>query len=379
MAIALILSSSESVGADNPATSSTARTAARGYPDQELRAIFCRPHDPGDREAALREIRSDLDKIRVAGFNTLFLMTQSRYLAALDEPELQKSEPQASWDVLAEMIRAAQERSLQVHMWYSPWIYKNVSSYHHAIELQKHPEWAAVSATGKADPDGVCFVRPEVRAFELDLISKAIDRYPGLAGIHIEEAGFGSDDQCYCDHCREVCRQLLGIDIRKDARVAQPAVSNLAASMSSDFFIRLRAMVKTKRPGMWLSTNGCGGNNPDRKLGRDWTSWAHRGYIDFYVPQIYLCDVDAFVKTGLTTKSYLGNCDMIPAIGITWFGLSPKRQLPETIKAEIVAARAMGAKGFAVYYQGFFTDEYYEAVRQSIPTSSHSATPKKPS
>ena len=59
-------------------------------------------------------------------------------------------------------------------------------------------------------PDGICFVRPEVRQFELDLIAKAIDRYPDLAGIHIEEPGYNwGNDYCYCDYCRQFCQQEL--------------------------------------------------------------------------------------------------------------------------------------------------------------------------
>ena len=130
----------------------------RDYPDGEIRAIWCGLPNATERDAARREIAANLDRLKAGGFNTLFVWTQSRYLAALERTELQKIEPQARWDVLAEMIRAAKPRGIQVHLWYSPWIYKS----ERAVELADHPEWAAVSAKGVADKDGLCFIRPEV-------------------------------------------------------------------------------------------------------------------------------------------------------------------------------------------------------------------------
>ena len=142
------------------------------YPDGELRAIWCAPPRTSQRDEAMREMAASLDKVKAGGFNTLFVWTLSRYLAALDRPELQKAEPQASWDVLGELIRAAKQRGIQVHMWYSPWIYKSSGG----VELGDHPQWAAVNAKGAADNDGLCFIRPEVRQFELDMIGKAVAR-----------------------------------------------------------------------------------------------------------------------------------------------------------------------------------------------------------
>ena len=113
--------------------------------------------------------QSSLDKIKAGGFNTLFVWTQSGYLAALGPARTPEGRAAGRLGRLGEVIRAAKERSIQVHVWYSPWIYKEKSR---AVELRDHPEWAAVSAKGVADPDGVCFVRPEVRQFELDLIGQ---------------------------------------------------------------------------------------------------------------------------------------------------------------------------------------------------------------
>jgi uncharacterized lipoprotein YddW (UPF0748 family) len=334
------------------------------YPGGELRGIWCGLPKAQTREEGLPEIRDTLDKLKAAGLNTLLVWTESRYLAALDRPELQQAEPRAAWDALGEVIRAAKERGLQVHVWYSPWIYKAASR---AVELEDHPEWAAVSADGVADRDGICFVRPEVRQFELDLLGRLIDRYPDLAGIHIEEPGFNwGADYCYCDHCQQLCREWFGLDIRGDLTAAKPVVHNLAAFMCADFFARLRQMMMAKRPQMWLSANGSGGDNPDWYIGRDWTTWARRGYLDFYVPQLYTKSVEAFTQRGLLTKGRLGACDLVTGMAVSWSGIYPERQTPEVIQAEIAAARTLGAKGFVVFHLDHLYDEHLRAIREIL-------------
>jgi uncharacterized lipoprotein YddW (UPF0748 family) len=262
------------------------------------------------------------------------------------------------------VIRAAKQRHIEVHMWYSPWIYKETSR---ADELRSHPEWAAVSAKGVVDPDGICLARPEVRQYELDLIARAIDRYPDLAGVHIEEPGYNwGHDFCYCDFCRQFCQQNFGLDIRKDSQAAKPTVHSLAAFMCTDFFLRLRKIMSDKRPEMWLSANGGSGDDAEWFIGRDWHTWARRGLIDFYVPQLYTDDVKGFTKAGLETKACLGGCDVVTGMAVSWSGIHPKRQPPEVIQAEIAAARKLGAKGFAVYYVPFLQDEHYRAIHAAI-------------
>lgn len=344
-----------------------AQITAKGYPDGELRAVWCGLPKAQKREEGLREIRANLDKLKASGFNTLFVWTPSLYLAALDRPELRAAEPQAAWDALGEVIRAAKERGLQVHVWYSPWIYKQASR---AVELRDHPDWAAVSAKGTADKEGVCFARPEVRQFELDLLGKLIDRYPDLAGIHLEEPGYNwGADYCYCDRCRKLCRQWFGLELGKDPDADRPVLHNLAAFMGTDFVARLRQMVMAKRPELWLSANGSGGANPDWYIGRDWTTWARRGYLDFYVPQLYTKSVEAFTKRGLKTKERLGDCDLVTGMAVSWSGIYPERQDPQVIKAEIAAARKLGAKGFVVFHLDHFQDGHFRAVRESLPDS----------
>ncbi|MEN6405321.1 MAG: family 10 glycosylhydrolase [Thermoguttaceae bacterium] len=342
------------------------------YPDGEIRAVCVQLPKSKDREEGLRQIEESLDKCKSSGFNTVLLWITSRYLAAMDNPELQKTEPIASWDALGEYLRVAQQRRIQVHAWYSPWIRKEINR---AVELEQHPEWAALTAKGTVSPKGVlCFIRPEVRQFELDVLSKMMDRYPDLAGIQIEEPGYRwKDDYCYCDTCRAFCQKNFGLDIRKNLEDSKPAVHSLAAFMCTDFFIRLRKMMNDKRPDMWLSANGSY-RDFEWYIGRDWHTWARRGLIDFYVPQVFATTAKQFTNSSTITKRSLGGCDMVPAIGVTWQAIVPKKQPPELIKAEILAARKVGAKGFVIFNEAALDGPYYQAISEAIHEKSASAT-----
>lgn len=337
----------------------------KAYPDGQLRAVWCPVPKATAREEGLREIAANLDKLQACGINTLFVWTENLYAVSLLKKDLPKPDPRAAWDGLAEMIKAAKERRMQVHIWYSPWIYKDVGR---AVELREHPEWAAVNAKGVRDADGICLARPEARRFELDLLAGLIDRYPDLAGIHIEEPGYNWGQYCYCDYCKKLCREWYGIDIAADTAAARPLLDHLAASASTDFFVRLRQMLTAKRPQAFLSANGSGGAGADAdwRIGRDWVTWARRGYIDFYVPQIYTGSVDEFTKGGLKTKEVLGNCDLVTGLAVSWSGIYPKRQDPEVIKGQILAAEKVGAKGFAIYFLDHFQEQHFQAIREAV-------------
>jgi hypothetical protein len=342
-----------------------AEVGSKAFPDGQMRAIWCALPKATNREQGSREVAGTLDKLKACGLNTLFVWTESLYIATLNRPGLPQGDTRAAWDGMGEMIKAAQDRRMQVHVWYSPWIYKDKGR---AVELREHPDWMAVNAKGAADPDGVCLARPEVRRYELDLLRSLVDRYPDLAGIHIEEPGYNWGEYCYCDHCRKLCRDWYGMDTAADTDTARPLLRHLAASSCTDFIIRLRQMLLSKRPGAWLSANGCGGTGAeiDWQIGRDWVAWARHGYIDFYVPQLYTRSVEDFIQGGLKTKELLGGCDLVTGMAVSWSGIYPERQAPAVIQGQIRAAEQLGAKGFAVYHLDHFQEPHFQAIREAV-------------
>jgi uncharacterized lipoprotein YddW (UPF0748 family) len=317
------------------------------------------------REEGLQEIQDTLGQIQRAGINSVFIWVSSLYIAALDRPELRRLDPQSEWDALGEILKAAREHSLQVHAWYSPWINKAEGE---AVELRDHPEWAAVDATGKADDESICFMRPEVRQYELHLIENLLNHYPDLAGVHIEEPGL-PEEYCYCGFCHRLWHDWYGTDIPRDLASNAPLRESLKAAMCTDFIVRLRQTMQANWPGVWLSANGGGGDGAmEWKIGRDWVTWAHRGYVDFYVPQLYTEDAEDFISQAKNTKETLGPCNLVTGIGVNWTGMSSEWQKPEVLREQILASEQIGSKGFIVFRLDHLRDEHFVAIHEALET-----------
>lgn len=328
------------------------------FPNGRLQAIWCAPPDETDEAAGLAKIDEMLERVASGGFNALFLWGTSDYLWAVTEggDELKES-PTAFYDPFGKMIERGKALGIAVHLWYSPWIYK--SSYR-SIEQRRHPDWAPVNIEGTVDTDGICLNRPEVRQFELDLLRKVIRKYPDLAGIHIEEPGYNWGEYCYCGRCRAMFETLTGEPVGDDLEKVREQMRSFNAAFSTDFMIRLGAMIDEENPNLLFSTNGCAGQNTDWKLGRDWTSWSMRKYIDFYVPQIYTKDVEAFKKGAIQTKKRLGDCAMVPGFAISWSGIYPERLSKETLEGLVAAALAAEGQGYVVFHYNHFEPVHFE-------------------
>ncbi len=334
------------------------RIVPKAWPDGELRAAWWwGEQNETDREPYLARSAEMLDRLKAAGFNTVFLTMHSLYLAALERPELRAGVPGSDWDSFGEVLNLAAERGLAVHAWYPPWTYKRKGR---SAELLDHPEWVAVRAGGTPTTDTVCFVRPESRQYQLDLLRGLLLRYPALAGLHLEEPGHPT---CHCDYCVKLAREWLGLDIVADHAGSEASLRQLAAFMNGDFFARLRQTVNSVRPEVWLSANGSAGDNPDWNIARDWPTWSKRGYLDFYVPQIYTEDVPRFERLLEETRGALDGGDLVAGMAVSWTRIYPRRQDPANLVAEIRAARQQGAKGIVVFRAALLEDAHWDALR----------------
>ncbi len=332
------------------------RITTKALPDGELRAVWWYgPKQKRDREQCLAEAGAMLDWLKAAGFNTIMLTVHSLYLAALERPELAAKAPGADWDSWGNVLKLADDRGLQVHAWYPPWTYKRA---HSSVERVDHPQWMSVYIGVRPSDSTVCFVNAQSRQFQLDLLRGLLERYPRLAGLHIEEPGHPI---CHCDYCAKLAKHWLGLDIRADPAAAGAPLRNLAAFMNGDFFARLRQTVNASRPDLWLSANGSGGANPDWNIARDWPTWSRRGYIDFYVPQIYTEDVTRFTALGRQTLDTLDGGDMVTGMAASWTGIYPRRQDPQNLVDQIRSARRLGAKGFCVFRAALFEKPHWDA------------------
>ncbi len=315
------------------------------FPDGELRGIcWHHPTAPKDEAECLEQIRFELDRYQQMGLNTIFYWTPTRYLATLDGVE-GSNDARAKFGTLKRLIDEAHRRGMEVHAWYSPWIYKQISR---APELRLHPEWASVDRDGNRCNSGLCLSRPEVREFQLRMIRVLLDHHPDVDGVHIEEPGYAwTVRQCHCDYCKKTLRQIFDDE---NADRDQSRLEHWASFCSTDFMIKAGELVKSRRPSILFSANGSRGTNSDWHIGRDWLRWARFGYIDFYMPQVYTTSLNVFRRDLGGTQEEIGRwIPVVPVIGITWSSLGPKHNPMDTITAEIRAAREMGSPGMVFF------------------------------
>lgn len=329
---------------------------------QELRAIWYGSIRARTEEEGMKEIRDSISQIKAAGFNAIFASESTLYLAALKDEKYQEAVPQAKWDAMGKLLQEAKTAGVQVHLWFSPWIYKNK---YRSVELREHPEWAAVRLDGTPSAEGVCAARPDVRDFELQAILGFLDRYPQLDGVHLEEPGYPWGDYCFCDHCRRQGKELFGFDFKD--RPADPALGHFKAMVCNDLVFRLRREMLCRAPQMLLSYNGSAGDDPDWYIGRDWVTLARFGAIDFYVPQVYTTSTVEFSKRLQDTiAAAAGRCKVCAGLAITYSGIYPKRNTPEELAGQIAAARKASAAGVVVFCRTHLTETELPALSKAL-------------
>lgn len=339
----------------------------------EIRALWIHPESQfnADPEMGRLEIHQFIERIANANFNLILPWVRSEYVSALTDEAYQKSIPIAKWDALGELIKAAQEKGLQVHLWYSFTYYKSPNSPDFNPRHGGNSEWAARQmnelvpdrSTGKAVPRrmaNVCPLHSEAREWEVNLIRGVLDRYPLLSGVHIEEPGYSGVGNCVCNLCLKLFKSIYGFDETVD--VNGPQAQDLKCVGTTAFMRQLRVWLKEKNPNLVLSTNGGPSWQSDRESGRDWKHWAQRGWLDFYAAQIYTTNAENFKAGAQTVIADLGkDCLVSIGVAVQWSG---GKNTAETVVKEIEIARKLGAKGVLIFSGQALTDEYLTALKE---------------
>ena len=324
--------------------------------------------DPGQGR---QDIATLLDRMALANLNLLLPWVRSEYIGALMDPAYPADNvhaKQAFWDALAELIEAAAERGITTHLWYSFTHYKTSLSH----EMRTHPEWAAHrldefvpdKETGELHPpwmSDVCNMHAGARQLELDMLEFVLNRYPLLRGVHIEEPGFGYAGNCFCERCNDVFRRVYGFD--QQEKPNGPEAADLKCVATTDFMRRLRGALLARDPTLVLSANGGYRWQSDRVSGRDWGHWSRLGWLDYYVPQIYVTDMEVLGARARETLAALTPTSQT-FIG---FNVSPRSIRPASVEPDeltkvVQTIRGTGARGIVFFWAGAFTDDHARAL-----------------
>lgn len=318
----------------------------------EIRAVWMEL-PPMEQKQGKAAIRQRMPALARAGLNAVFFWCSSTSVEALRASSHAASSPPATWDALGVAIREGHAAGVKIHAWYSPVRYKETFR---AVELRKHPAWAAVDSAGRPSDAAICLTRPEAREYEVEAAIELVRRHPDLDGVHIEEPGYPSGPYCFCDVCRQAGRQLLGFDIK--TRPADGAVATLKAFVCTEFVRELRERLRLEAPGVAFSVTGGFDPASDFLIGRDWGTWVRRGYLDFYVPQIYTNSRNEFLELAAGAVRAAGAyCPVVAGIVTSRTAFMPKRESTVELLEQIGAARRIGMAGFVLFSDKYLSEE----------------------
>lgn len=324
-----------------------------------------------DPEQGHKDIEAIVNRMARARLNLLLPWVRSEYVGALMDPEFPRDNAfarLAEWDALGELIAAAHKREIETHLWYSFTHYKSRLSH----EMRQHPEWAARRLdeivpgheTGKVHPPrmtDVCNMHPGARQLELEMLTFLLDRYPLATGVHIEEPGFGYAGNCFCNLCNQTFK--LAYEFDQQDRPDGPEATDLKCLATTDFMRRLRTMMLQRNPELILSANGGYRWQTERIKGRDWGHWSRLGWIDYYVPQIYVTDTKMLTNRASETIAALrGTSQAYVGFSVSPPSIRPEKLRPEAVCKVVETIRATGATGIVFFWAGAFTDEHVEAL-----------------
>jgi uncharacterized lipoprotein YddW (UPF0748 family) len=398
-------------------TSSSSPNVTRpSDPNVEARGVWVHTeHDKygigfdADETKGKEQIRATVQKFADLHLNLVLPWTSTGYLVALENSEYQEAHPTARWDALGYLIREATKHGLAVHLWYAPTEYRDASwpdfdpkvggnpkwaarridelvpNYPIAKKDDQEPQWLMNAVKTPLPPEkpmhDICPQHAAARAWQRQLLTKALDRYPELSGIHLEEPGYTYPGNCVCDLCQTVFQQLY----------QEPLVEHINSLEAQDFrclgtsaFVAaLYRMIRTRNLGLQLSANASVDWRWDERiLGRDWPHWARLGWLDYYVPQDYTTNLDAYRRQLSLTMKDLGEaCPVYAGIGISW-GDHPTTIPPQLVVRQIEVARELGASGVVLFPAEGINDELEEALLKGpfrfaakLPLIDHTLSP----
>lgn len=341
--------------------------------EKQTRPVQIHPRwywDAGTVEESRAAMQTWLDRAARANVNVLFAWMESpEVAAALGESRYASSRAYdfwdpIRWDALGELTSEAEQRGIEVHLWYSFTRYKRpagmIPEYDADVDVLPtgDPHWASVRKTeyldGYTDPadegvsgNSICANNPDVRDWTFTVLQELFDRYPGLAGLHVEEPGYLRLDRCVCGRCQAVYADLYD---EPGENLLDHVYRSIGAYHEDDTAVRVKTQgtdAFVRRLWEWwdardgdevLSFNGSWDADWDRVRGRNWAVWSDRGYVPYYLPQVFVDDVESFVEKTKVTMEALGDTTVLPIAGIAW---SRGANDAETVVDQIEAAEEL--------------------------------------
>lgn len=380
--------------------------------EAEIRSMSIHPRwywGDSSVEESRAAMQDFLDMTAEAGINLLFAWIESPGVAALfGEPgyvDRYAFWDPGRWGAMGELIDEAAQREIEVHLWYSFTRYKTrsnrprewVPEYDDDLQVLPpgNPDWASVRKSeyeeGHTDPTdpgvsghSLCANEFDAHKWTLEVVDRLLDRYPGLAGFHVEEPGYLAFDRCVCYRCQNIYRELYD---EPGENLLDHTYDNFNPYTNDDkaipvkvygtnaFVEDLDRLINNTYPDRIVSFNGSWSAEQDRARARNWAEWTEQGMVPYYSPQSYAFQTDTVRDQVQTTMEAISgdNRGIFPSIGLGW---SWGENDPETVVNQIQAVRDLDGyadtpiAGVNLFSGMALDDEVVQALRDGPFASS---------
>ena len=297
----------------------------------QTKAVWVRPLIKADvetRKDPVRGralIRAELERIRRAGLNTVYLESfwdgytiyPSRFVPqrplAVPYGVARKDEAgqTETWDVLKTYIDEGAKLNLKIHAWFHvfhQWN-TNLGGMEKSPIFGQHPEWAQLDVNGspfvKSEAEGAnldiykVFLspsNPQVRRFLRQVVSEIAEKYPELGGIQWDyiryPLQYPETPFDYNPLTLAAFEKETGLDARKLSPKATPKEwqtwQDWKTRQVTEVVRELGEIVRKKQPRWEISAAVF----PDlrqnlRVKQQDWKTWGEKGYVDALLPMVY--------------------------------------------------------------------------------------------
>lgn len=367
--ISVVAALAISMALSPPLTPALAGNFPARAPSREVRAVWVTTVAgldwPLSRDTALQRasLLAMVERLRAAGFNTIFFQVRGRgdaiYRSSVEPWSAVLTGRQGGdpgWDPLAFILDAAHARGMEVHAWFNTYFVKGgkepppATTPAHVITA--HPRW--VVRWGDQwwlDPG-----EPAVDRYLLDVAKELVDRYP-LDGLHLDYIRYPGrefdDDRSYRRYGSGLPR-----DEWRRRNITRFMGRVRAALLEIDPLIKLGVAPI----GIYRNPAGVRGLESYSDVYQDTHHWTELRLVDYVVPQLYWPvggangDPDFRKMAGLWRDETKG-CQLYLGIG------SYKDEVLEQSERLVAVARSSGSEGHA-----FFR---YTNIEPLLPLLSH--------